>query len=296
MPKINIVLDASQLDLIQTCEYKYYLRHVLNRGPLITPEPLDKGTLVHIGKEFYYKALKDHFTWEQALDAGLVAMRERAANDSDLDYADTNRLIKIFEENVTHWKVFDQSIQIIAVEQAFSYVLYEDETFRLVSIGKIDLLFTDNTYENCPMDTKTYARDYPLLRLRNQFSNYALATNSNYLFVDRVGLHGLPGEVQKPKSPAEKHKRVPLFYDPLILESWKQNTIKWYLRHYDSITNNEWPQNFSNCAPYGKECEYYEPICNTSGESNREYNLKNKFKLIPVWDVTAGMGVVTAND
>jgi hypothetical protein len=149
--------------------------------------------------------------------------------------------------------------------------------------GKIDLLFSDNTYVNCPMDTKSYSRDWPLRRSTNQFCNYAFATGSNYLFVDRVGL-------QKTIKPEIKHKRVPLSYDPLFLESWRQNTIRKFLEYHESYDTNNWAMSFSSCDKFNRICEYHENVCNVSGEENKIYKLNSFFKTEKPWDVTKPHG------
>jgi hypothetical protein len=293
--KINIVMDATQLDTFQSCDYKQYLRFEMNRGPLVKADPLDKGDLIHHGKEYYYKALKANEPWESAVDKGLVALRMRFATESDLTHEDADRLLRVFEENVTRWRNWDMAIVIVAVEEVFTYVLYEDEMFRLLMTGKIDLLFTDINYTNCPMDTKTYTRDFPLRRWNNQFINYAIATDSDFLFVDRVGLQGLPGEVKKPMSPDQKHVRTPLSFDKDIKNQWKVNTIRTMMRYYDCVSSNEWPYNLTSCDKYNRLCEYY-PICNEGSQEGKMFQLDNNFKRIDIWDVSSQHGLEKKND
>jgi hypothetical protein len=283
MSKITIVLDATQLDTLQSCGFKYHLRHNLNKSPMSKAEALDRGDLMHYAKEPYYLALQAGEPWNKAVDAGLVGMRIRAADESELSSIEIDTLLKAFEENVTMWRTWDQSIQVVAVEQPFSYVLYEDEQFRFVMAGKIDLLFSDNRYVNCPMDTKTYSRDFPLRRSTNQFTNYAIATNSNYLWVDRVGL-------QKSLKPQDKHKRIPLSYDQEIKEEWKQDTIKWFMYYYDFYSSGSWPKNRTSCDKFNRLCEYHDDICDTSGLEQKTYKLEHNFKTLPAWDVTKPHG------
>lgn len=288
---INIVLDATMLNTFQSCEFKYYVRFELDKGPLLKPEPLDRGDLIHIGKEYYYKCIKETRNWNLAVQTMEDAIRERIKTESQLPYEDADRMIAVCKENVNHWRTWDLSIEIVAVEKPFSYVLYEDDTFRIVMIGKIDLLFTDNTYENCPMDTKSFTRDFELRRWDNQFMNYAIATDSNYLFVDRVGLQGMEGEVKNPLPLTKRHKRVPLSFDPLIKKQWVNNTVAWCMRYWDCSVNNSWPLNLTSCDKFNRKCEYLDDICNTSGEDNKIYKLEHNFKTLEKWDVAKSLGL-----
>lgn len=256
------------------------MRFNLRRIPIGKPEALDRGDLFHYGLEHYYKALQAKQPWDAAVGIMLEKTRFRIATESELPTEDTNRVLEVLEELTKFRRIWDLSINIVAVEEPFSYVLYEDETFRIVMIGKIDLMFTDHSYTNCPVDHKSYSRDsqFSVLRKSNQFINYAVATNSNFLFVNRIGLQtSVPVE--------KKHKFVPLSFDAIYKEQWKQNVIKWAMRYYDCVENNDWPLNDTSCTKFNRLCEYYE-ICDTSGDDNKVYKLNTNFKVTEPWDVS----------
>jgi len=277
-PKINYVFDATMFDTFLDCPQKFNLRHIQNR---VTPEkqkPLDRGGIMHVGFESYYKALAEGKKWEDAITAGLVDMRFGLASDSDLSTDDGNRCLEVFEESATFWRADDLSWEIVAVEKPFLYVLYEDDTFRIAMMGKIDLLRSNNRYTNCPMDHKTYERDFPVTRLTNQFQNYAFATKSDYLFVNRVGF-------QTSLKSEKKHKRIPLSYDAAILSQWRTNVIRWVMHYHDCAVSNEWPLNTTSCGKYNRLCEYH-GICDTSGEENKIYKLETQFRKDTPWDVS----------
>lgn len=279
--KINIVMDATILDTFEACECKMNYRHNLNRVTPTKAEALDRGDLIHIGMEAYYKALQKSLPYETAMLNLRRAVLERSSLESNLEAKEVGFLIQVLEESCDKFRYQDQNIQIIAVEQPFSYILYEDDKFRFIMIGKIDLLWSDNVYTNCPTDHKSYSRDFPLSRLANQFCNYAFAMKSNFLFVNRVGL-------QTSISPDKKHKRVPLSYDPIFLEQWRQNTIKRFFHYYDCAVENSWPMNTTSCTKFNRICEYTN-VCETTGESNKIYKLESNFKLSEPWDVSKSL-------
>tara|TARA_R110000868_G_scaffold16913_1_gene74933 strand:+ start:10112 stop:11032 length:921 start_codon:yes stop_codon:yes gene_type:complete len=287
---INIVLDTSMLDTFQLCELKFHRRYNLN---LVTPTkaiPLDRGNIIHVAHENYWNVLKDTRDWVKAVDAALVAFRV-AASESDLDIIDpmrsknitstTDYILSVLEQNFEFWKHVDMSYEINAVEQPFSYVLYQDDDVRIIMMGKIDLVLSDTRTNLFPMDHKSVDRDYGVKSFQNQFTNYSIATGSNIVLVNRIGL-------QSSLKPEEKFKRVPVSYDPLKQEQWRANTIKWAFRYLENTQDNDWPENRTGCDKWNRLCEYYD-VCDSSGDEAKEYKLNAFFKKDKPWDVGKAM-------
>jgi hypothetical protein len=287
---VNIVLDATMLDTFHSCPAKFNYRFNLNKVPELKPTALDRGTLVHVGFENYFRGLQEKLGYSSALEKGIESLRFTASTDEcDLETNEIESLLRAFQESCELYRDDDENIEIIAVEQSFSYLLHEDDDMRLIMIGKIDLLVNHPSNfrylpgeSNVPYDHKTYSRDSPLQRLRNQFCNYTYATGANYLVVNRVGL-------QVSKKPFEKHKRVSLSYDPLFHEQWKTNTIA-IARSYLSCASEEfYPMNLTSCDKFNRTCEYHE-VCDSSGEDSKIFKLETNFKTADVWDVSSSLG------
>lgn len=282
MSKIDIVLDATMLDTFMSCAAKFNMRFKMNKTTEKKVAALDKGSLVHAGMEGYYKSLKEHQRYTDCVDAGVQDIRILAATDSDLEPSEVSRIVDVCIDNWDYWRVADQRFEILEVERPFVYNLHEDDKVRILMIGKIDLLVNDNTYLNLPFDHKSYERDFPVKRLTNQFINYSNAVGSNYLMVNRIGF-------QKTVARELKYKRVPLSYDPLIIEQWKQNVIKWAYLYLEYEMIGQWPMNLTSCDKYNRLCEYYE-VCDSSGEESKIYKLTANFKTDKPWDVSAALG------
>lgn len=129
MSKINIVLDATMLSTYKACPRKFDYRFNHNKTTPLKPRALDRGTIMHLGFEAYYNVLKENKPWDSGVSAGLVAIRI-GLTDSDLSIEDGNRCLEVFEEACKRWRIEDLSWEIVAVEQAFSFLLYEDEIGR----------------------------------------------------------------------------------------------------------------------------------------------------------------------
>jgi hypothetical protein len=278
MAKVNIVMDMSQFDMFRLCEQRFNNRYNLNKTAPTKAPQLDRGTLVHLACETYYEMLKDGANYGDSTVAALSKIRQAAVMTTDLEPEVVDRVIDVMEEYFDYWRVVDQNLGIVTVETPFLYLLHEDEEIKIHLAGKIDLLTSDNKYENKPMDHKSYDRSYEVHRMSNQFKNYCYATKSMFLDVNLIGF-------QKTLKPHEKFRRVPLSYDPYILEAWKQNVIKVMYHYLTCVAENSWPLNETSCDKYNRRCEYFAP-CDASGLEAKFYKLNSDFITIEPWDVS----------
>jgi hypothetical protein len=291
--KANIVLDASKIDLFETCPARYNFRHNHNRGlPLIhKAKALDLGSLAHEGLGVYFTLLAENKAYPERIEACLMKIRELSSNpeESNSEPEDVQVLMKAVEESCDYWRAEDENcLGILAVEQPFAYELFSDDSVRIILSGKIDLLvnFTgigrNASYERLPIDHKTFSRESPLLRKTNQFINYCNAVGSNYIVINRIGL-------QKTKSAEERFKRLPLSYDPIYIQDWKDNLTKMILNEYlTCVAENFWPEKPTSCNKFNRLCEYYN-ICDSSGQEAKDNKLENEYILQTPWDVTKNL-------
>lgn len=295
--KLNIVLDASKIDLFETCPARYNFRYNHNKSlPLIhKATALDIGGLMHSGLEVYFNELAKGTHYNERMSATLNKIRELSSNpdESNSDPEDVNILLKSIEESCDFWRSEDENcLEIISVEAPFAYVLYEDDDVRIIISGKIDLLVNfhglgrNSSYERLPIDHKSFRRDFPVARKANQFINYASAVGSNYLVVNRIGLYDLKTK----KTAEEKFKRLPLSYDPIYIADWKSNLTKMLMNEYlTCVATGDWVEKPTSCNKFNRLCEYY-PICDSSGQDSKDHKLETEYVDAPEWDVTKGLG------
>lgn len=288
--KANIILDMSSWDLFETCQFRYHVRHNLNRSvPISEKAPaLDSGGLAHEGLETYFKGLQLAAHYNDRMHAAIMRMRVVSSDPEqcNLDEKESQVVMNAVEQSCEYWRFEDEQMEILEVERSFLRLIYEDELVRIFVSGKIDLLVNIKgigraaSYFGLPIDHKTYSRDFEVPRLSNQFQNYCDSVGSNYLVVNRIGL-------QKTLKPEEKFKRVPLSYDQFILEDWRNNLIEGILNDYMScVGRDKWRMNFTSCFKFNRKCECYE-ICETSGVENKLIKLEQRLTVVSPWDVTA---------
>lgn len=298
--KANIVLDASKIDLFETCPARYNFRHNHNKGlPILQKaKALDLGSLAHEGLAVYYKMLGEGISYAERSEACLMKIREKASNpeESNSEPDEVQRLLRAIEESCDYWRADDENcLEVLSVETPFAYVLFEDDKIRIIISGKIDLLVNykgigqNASYQSLPIDHKTFSRDSITLRKSNQFINYCAAVGSNYLVVNKIGLHDQ--NIKSPKSAEERFKRLPLSYDPIYISDWKNNLTKMLLNEYlTAIATDEWVEKPTSCNKFNRLCEYFS-ICDSSGQDSKDFKLENEFVLQTPWDVTANLGI-----
>lgn len=256
------------------------------------PKPLDFGTLGHIGQESYFKDLAQGVHYNDRMHNALSKIRTAAsdASSSNVDIIEElPTLVNAFEQSAEHFRFEDEHLEILAVETPFDYILYEDDYIRIIISGKVDLLVNKPSmggsaeYKNLPYDHKFISRDFPVDRLDDQFINYTIPTGSNFLIVNKVGL-------QKTLKPEEKFKRIPLSYDSLIVQQWKDNTIETIINEYlTSVVKDSFPMNEGSCRKFGRLCEFYK-VCDLSGEDAKIWKLESQYVEREKWDKYAEDG------
>jgi hypothetical protein len=254
---------------------------------------LDIGSLAHGGLEVYFNLLKEGKHYDDRMSATLMKIRELSSNptESNSEPEEVDKLLSAIEQSCDYWRSEDENcLEVLFVEQPFAYVLYEDDSVRIIISGKIDLGVNFNpigrgaTYKNLPMDHKTFSRDSMLLRKSNQFINYCNAMESNYLVVNRIGL-------QKSLKADEKFKRIPLSYDPVYIKDWRENLTKMLLQEYlTCVAEGYWPEKPTSCNKFNRLCEYYK-ICDSSGQDVKDSKLEDEYVDGQVWDVTKGLSL-----
>src|SRR5216683_6054891 len=125
-PKVNLVLDASKIDLFETCPARFNFRHNHNKGlPIVQKaKSLDLGSLAHEGLGIYFKLLGEGKHYDDRMQACLMKIREISSEPeiSNSEPEEVNILLKAVEESCDYWRAEDEnSIEVLAVEQPFAY-------------------------------------------------------------------------------------------------------------------------------------------------------------------------------
>lgn len=281
MDKKILVVDSQKLNAIQACMKKYQYQFGSSFEPQTTPVQFEKGSLMHYGLEFYYKALKVRDKWAESgvsradvVQDAVDYIREQAVVMS-IDMEEVEEVIRVFMEYCTYYNN-DGWDNVLAVEETGSKIMYEDEECVFVYEFKIDLVIGLQNYPALPVDHKTYSRKSPTSDMNNQFLGYCWALGVHNIAIDKIGF-------QKTVKPAEKFVREILSYNSSRIEEWLKNSIFWLKQAKLWMENDIFPMNLTSCDKYSG-CTF-RSVCMKSPE-DREEHLKNLFQIRGAkWDV-----------
>ena len=278
MEKRILALDSQILDAIQKCPFYCYLNFYRNYRTNDKIEPLERGDLGHTILEEYYKLLQAGIAWDEAVDKATEKGRNHYMTLS-LDFQVSEWVIKTFHQYSEYYR--HDGIQILGIEETFSFVLYEDDELIVLYEGKIDLHAGFPNIGPTVLDHKFRAMKADYSPLDNQLIGYATSTNSNLAYINEVGL-------QKSYEPEKKFRRVPIFIGEGVKERWKKNTIMWAKILDHAIQNNVWPQSHLKTAPLGiTQCVKCQDqvICNSETEEEMNRKIQDHFHQGEKWDV-----------
>lgn len=253
---IEIILDASQLKVVEACPYKWYLDIILNLTTNRTNPALSTGSFYHEILKFYYsEALRRKAVPSNGLRDTLELAQYLAMGNNDSPYLE--RLgVKVIDSpavraapkfHIDRLKTYlinnmaeDDVSEIIAVEQGFSTLLYEDTERRYILEGMIDLITIEPKTKLTVTDHKTQSRFYDKYGYNHQALNYLSFTKAEYFRYNYIGLQDKQGK---------NTFRRPIFKPrPGMLEQWKRDVkrtfdeLARYVIEYGTLSDSLYPQ------------------------------------------------------
>lgn len=269
--KLIVRFDAHLLNTIESCMYKTKLSIIDRWVPPIKDESLSKGLLVHDGMKVYYTAIMNGSTRKDAMDAMITSIRKRSTT-SDLS-------IPLCEEVVAallEYGIFyiDDDWVPLAIEQPFSYVLYEDDNLIILHEGVVDLIMASSKIKMAVVDHKSSKRNSTILSLSNQFKSYSKAFATHYVIINKIGF-------QKTLPPAQKFVRQLISYNNEIIDAWVAKAIRRIKQYIRDREQNNFEMNETACDKY-RGC-IFRFVCDMP-KSSHESLLIDKYRVGPEWD------------
>ena len=277
------VVDSQKLNSLQMCmrHYKYSFGESLEA--LSTPIQFDRGTLLHHGLEFYYKALQirdkwpPNFTLADVVQQAIESMR-LAALRMQIDISEVETVIQVFTEYCDFYKM-DGWDNILFVENVGSKILFENDSLIIMYETKLDLGISLRNMSIVPVDHKSFSRKTQSSDMNNQFKGYCWALGANNIIVNKIGFYSDNSK----KKVEERFYREMLSYTNERLKEWEQNAIFWVRQGLAYIENNLYPMNETSCDKYSG-CSY-RSVCQKNPD-DRQDQLDMLFKIREQkWDV-----------
>lgn len=302
---LEVILDASQIELFERCPRAWYYAYVQNLTPLHSKSAFSTGSYYHEVLALYYslplplpQINKPETELYQIAHRKLGQVKNLAERlKAAVDFAASPELhtkyhIKDADAKIFHrkrivdylfnWSHEDEGLNVIAVEQGFSTLLYEDVNKRYILEGKIDLVFEGKPYGYAVMDHKTQSRYDDRWEFNHQVMNYMAFTKADYFVYNYIGLQD--------KLPLNGMRRMLYKPPPGTLEQWKSEVRVTFdeMTHYKFLANfttgiketeeTVYPRKRSACdaSKYGL-CQFHK-LCSVPDDSIFKESVLSHYK------------------
>jgi len=271
--KFTLVLNSHSLTSFQNCEEKYRLREVEHLELDKPYYPFVRGAIISKALQIWYMAKKKSYSDEE-LEKIEMFLFKRLTRSKDLNslgpkgdgLAIGSRLMQYFE------KYRHENYEILAVEQGFSKILYEDKNVLFIYEGRPDLVVNfGRNFGHGPIDHKSESRRFDLYSFQNQFLGYCWAMDSTMGLINYIGLQtdGKDGDVLR---------REAFNFLPSQIEQWKQDTIRWYSRIMRTIVSSTYLRSW-RCEEKYSLCSYTK-ICEQPNERTKLIQIRDYYKKV----------------
>lgn len=190
---IEIILDASQIEMFETCPKKWYYSYVQNLTTKTPNSALSTGSYFHEVLKYYYTLIwhgaAPSKSIRPALEYGVDLIKNPTESRKWPEVTKEpqfyiDRLRAYFYANLSD----DENMEVISVEKGFSWLLYESKHCRYILEGLIDLVTRKVKTGITVTDHKTQSRAYDKYFYNHQAANYMIATGAKYFEYNYIGL------------------------------------------------------------------------------------------------------------
>jgi hypothetical protein len=296
-----IAADSQVLNSVQFCMRAMKYSHEMSLRSIQPKDYLERGDLLHRMLQTYYTLKKYQARWSlnhsrsgsvithaDVVDI-CVRVGRHHASKLVLDLTEVEIVIQAFRDYCSY-RANDAWNRIIAVEQTGSFVLFENEEYKIIYQVKIDLVVELDNLPVVGVDHKSTKRrsedvigpdgsTFPPESLSNQFMGYCAALGTNNFIKNEIGF-------QKTLAPKDKFIRKLISYSNDNIAEWKDEAAWWLIRAEKDSAIGVYPRNLTSCDKYSG-CDY-RFICK-SDRALRPQKIDLMFEKRTKWDVGASL-------
>lgn len=276
---IEVILDASQIEVFEACPKKWYYDYVLNLTPKHPNPALSTGS-------YYHEILKYYYSNKLDLRGALLLAQELANGPENNKWPAVGAEPQFHYERLKNYLIKyrdeDETDEIIAVEQGFSTLLYEDNDRRYILEGMIDYIGIRKHMGLTIRDHKTQSRAYEKYEINHQVFNYMSFTGANYFEYNYIGLQD--------KITDATFRRLIYKPHPGMLEQWRTDVRRTFDQMFeyrlecegetwgkDKLESNDFPRRRAACDGKFGICQF-EHICQVPDNSEYVGMVMSKYK------------------
>ena len=258
-----IKISPSSLNKFLNCERSYKYQKIdglvpiyRGKGKITESEgaPLDKGDFIHVLMRIYYKCIILGLKKREAAELAKIFGREKAP-EGGLPISISEYLLGIFDEYVAYY-IADNWIPI-GVEEAFSFILHEDDELIILMEGIIDLEVELKGVGQMSVDHKSASSFGKTQTMGNQFKTYILCKNRKRLMINKI-------HIQKSVGEKARFSRHIVNIMPQTLADWMEDAIHHIKVLADYLEADFFPRRETACHKYRHQwCEFI-PLCDAT--------------------------------
>lgn len=262
-----ITFSSHTLSDFAKCAKSFEFSQLVRIEPKGTKAAFVRGKLIGRCLEIYYKAKQRKYF---KLDALVVKLSDIIANHRGLVEGDQMKLSMRFRFYCKYAK--NEDWVVLAVEQSFAKILYEDDDYIYLYEGTPDMIVRLSNGKVAVVDHKTRSMDKALLGLANQPLGYLWACDTEWFIYNYFGLQDTGDSKLWFKRQFERFNKG-------LIDRWVRDTIEVYHRARNAAESNKYARSYNCDSKYGA-CQFYK-ICNehdTFGERlviNQHYQVKD---------------------
>jgi hypothetical protein len=267
MTKKVITFSSHTLGEFTKCPKAFEYSQLVRIEPKGNKLAFVRGKLIGRCLEIYYKAKQRNYA---KLDSLVLKLHDIILRHPGLSEGDQMKLSLRFRFYCKEYK--HENWQIVAVEESFTKILYEDDEYIYLYEGTPDLVVKLASGDIAVVDHKTRSRDKDLLGLANQPLGYLWACGTEWFIYNYFGL-------QETGDAKLWFKRQFERFNKGLIERWASDTIETYHQARKAAEISKYSRSYNCDSKYGA-CQFYK-VCNevdAFGERlviNQHYKIKD---------------------
>ena len=278
MGRITLRIDNTQLTDYCMCPRYWYYKYIKGLAPIGVPKraPLERGTLVHLLLDYYYKRVNE-FGWAGAWEQTHNCF-EDLAKRVQLQNGDKDLIRSRIRDYAMKYRNTDFTPMIFAekpqVEIGFTHPIVDTAAHLLVLEGRIDLITNQGIFVD--HKTQQQARDH--CEYDTQFMCYCLATGLNQVIVNYIVL-------SQQFDPERTFRRPVYSYTKPVLQKFEQWLKRKMFEMVGCLQSGYFETDFSKCGgPYkvGPPCEYSE-LSHALTDTQEDQFMRAHYQVIEPW-------------
>lgn len=265
MSKKIIAFTSHTLAEFAKCQKSYEFSQLVQIEPKGPKPAFIRGKLIGRCLEIYYKAKRRKYSKLEQLVRKLASIIE---NHEGLSTGEQIKLSMRFR--AYHKNYAAENWEVVAVEESFSKVLFENDKYVYVYEGTPDMVVRLSNGQLAVVDHKTRSMDKDLLGLAHQPLGYLWACDTEWFTYNYFGLQETGDAKLWFKRQFERFNKV-------LIDRWVRDTIDLYHAAVIAAENNKFSRTYNCDSKYGA-CSFYK-ICNEGDELGEQLVVRQHFQF-----------------